>query len=62
MNRSFLIVIVPAMLVGLGYIFVMQYLGARLEPLRFVAAGVGAAVAVFLVHKYQRRKSSRRGR
>ncbi len=62
MNRSFLIVILPAIVVGLGYLFVMQYLGARLEPLRFVAAGVVAAGAVYLVHRHQRKRASRRSR
>lgn len=62
MNRSFLIVIAPAILVGLGYVFMMQYLGAHLEPFRFVAAGVVAAAAVYLVHRHQRRKSARRSR
>jgi len=62
MNRSFLIVILPAIVVGLGYLFVMQYLGARLEPFRLVAAGVAAGAAVFLVHRYQRKKGSRRSR
>jgi len=62
MNRSFLIVILPAIVVGLGYIYVMQYRGARLEPFRFVAAGVVAAAAVFLVHRHQRKKGSRRSR
>jgi positive regulator of sigma E activity len=62
MNRSFLIAILPAIVLGVGYFFVMQYLGARLEPFRFVAAGVAAAAAVFLVHRHQRKKASRRSR
>jgi ABC-type spermidine/putrescine transport system permease subunit II len=62
MNRSFLIVIVPAILVGVGYVFVMRYLGASLDLFRFVAAGVVAAAAVFLVHRYRRDKASRRSR
>ena len=62
MNRSFLIVILPAILVGVGYILVMQRLGARLDPLRFIAAGVVAAAAVFLVHRYRSRKVSHRNR
>jgi len=60
MNRSFLIIILPAIAVGLGYIFVLRWLGYQLEPLRFVMAGIVAVVAVLLVQRYQRRKPGRR--
>ena len=62
MNRSFLIIILPAIAVGLGYIFVLRWLGYELEPLRFVVAGVVTVAAVILVQRYQRRKASRRSR
>jgi ABC-type spermidine/putrescine transport system permease subunit II len=62
MNRSFLIIILPAIAVGLGYIFVLRWLGYELEPLRFVVAGVVTVAAVVLVQRYQRRKASRRSR
>jgi len=62
MNRSFLIIILPAIAVGLGYIFVLRWLGYELEPLRFVVAGVVTVAAVLLVQRYQRRKASRRSR
>jgi hypothetical protein len=62
MNRSFLIVILPAIAVGLGYIFVLRWLGYTIEPFRFVIAGVVAVAAVILVSRYQRRKAARRGR
>lgn len=62
MNRSFLIIILPAIAVGLGYLFVLRWLGYELEPFRFVAAGVVAIVAVILVQRYQRRKAARRSR
>jgi ABC-type spermidine/putrescine transport system permease subunit II len=61
MNRSFLIIILPAIAVGLGYIFVLHWLGYELEPFRFVMAGVAAIAAVILVQVYQRRKA-RKGR
>ena len=62
MNRSFLIIVVPAIAVGLGYVFVLRWLGYELEPLRFVAAGLVAVAAVVIVSRYQRRKASRRSR
>ena len=62
MNRSFLIILVPAIAVGLGYIFVLRWLGYELEPFRFVAAGLVAVAAVILVQRHQRRKAARRSR
>jgi ABC-type spermidine/putrescine transport system permease subunit II len=61
MNRSFLIVILPAIAVGLGYIFVFRWMGFHLEPFRFVVAAVVATAAVVLVRRHQSRKASRRG-
>jgi ABC-type spermidine/putrescine transport system permease subunit II len=62
MNRSFLIIILPAIAVGLGYILVLHWLGYELEPFRFIVAGIVAITAVVLVHLYQRRKGARKGR
>jgi hypothetical protein len=62
MNRSFLIIILPAIAVGLGYVLVLRWLGYELEPLRFVVAGLVAIAAVILVQRRQRRKASRRSR
>ncbi len=62
MNRSFLIVILPAVVVGIGYVLVLHWLGLALEPFRFVIAGFVTLVAVVLVHRHQRRKSSRKDR
>ncbi len=62
MNRSFLIIILPAIAVGLGYIFVLHWLGYELEPFRFIMAGIVAVAAVVLVQLFQRRKGARKGR
>jgi len=62
MNRSFLIVIVPAIAVGLGYLFMFHWLGFALEPFRFIGAAIVVAAAVILVQRRQRRKASRGSR
>jgi ABC-type Fe3+ transport system permease subunit len=59
MNRSFLIIIIPAIAVALGYFFVLRWLGYELEPFRFVMAGAMAVAAVIFVQWYQRRKAGR---
>jgi ABC-type spermidine/putrescine transport system permease subunit II len=61
MNRSFLIIILPAIAVGLGYLLVFRWLGFALDPFRFVGAGIVVIAAVILVQRYQKRKASRRG-
>jgi len=58
MNRSFLIIILPAIAVGLGYILTFHWLGYALEPFRFVAAAIVVAAAVILVQRRKRRKVS----
>jgi hypothetical protein len=62
MNRSFLIIVVPALAVALGYFFVLRWLGFELEPFRFVMAGLGAVAAVIFVQWHLRRKAARRNR
>ena len=62
MNRSFLIVILPVIAVGLGYVFVLRWLGYELEPFRFVMAGIVMVAAVILVQRHQRRKAARKDR
>jgi hypothetical protein len=62
MNRSFLIVIVPALAVGLGYLLMFHWLGFALEPFRFVGAAVLIVGAVILVQRRQRRKATRGSR
>jgi hypothetical protein len=62
MNRSFLIVLVPAIAVGLGYVFMFHWLGYSIEPFRFVAAGVVAVAAVILVQRRKRRNATRGSR
>lgn len=47
MNRAFLIILVPAILVTIGYVLVFRFLGLSLVYLRFVLGGV-----VFLAAAY----------
>ena len=62
MKRSFLIIFLPAIAVGLGYVFVLRWLGYEIEPFRFVVAGLVVVAAVVLVHRHQRRTASQRSR
>ena len=59
MNRSFLIVVLPAVAVGLGYLLMFHWLGFPLEPFRFVMAAIVVIAAVILVQRRKHRKTSR---
>lgn len=61
MNRSFLIILLPALAVAAGYIAVLHWLGYEFEPLVFIGAGLILAAAILLVHRHQKRKALRRG-
>jgi ABC-type Fe3+ transport system permease subunit len=56
MNRAFLIILIPAMLAGLGYVLVFRHEGIPVRPFPLVMATAGFIVAAGLVHRYQRRK------
>lgn len=60
MNRSFLIVLIPATLVAIAYFLMAAYAGVKLSYPRIVGAAVGFAIAVYLVHRYEQRKRARR--
>jgi hypothetical protein len=56
MNRSFLIVLIPALAVAIGYIYVLKYLHIPPSYGRLAGAGVAFAAAVAAVHYYRRPK------
>lgn len=59
MNRAFLIIAIPAVLVAAGYIFVIRYIGVQLSYFRFVMAGVGFLALIGIVWLYRKRHPRR---
>jgi len=57
MNRAFLIILVPAVLVVAMFLAAAKILGAQLNLTRFLAAGGGVIAAVGIVYLYRRRKA-----
>lgn len=47
MNRAFFIILVPAVLVALGYVLVFRLLGLSLVYLRFILGGVVFIAAAY---------------
>jgi hypothetical protein len=60
MNRSFLIVFIPAILVGIAYVLLSVYAGVKLHYDRLAGTVIGFGIAVYLVHRYDQRKRRRR--
>ena len=60
MNRAFLIILIPAVLVAAGYVLLIRMAGVQLTYFRFIMAGVVIFAAVGVVHYYLRRHPRRR--
>ncbi len=58
MNRAFLIIFVPAALVAAAFFGAAAYLGVRLNPLRFLGAGVIFLVAIVILYRRSRARPS----
>jgi len=61
MNRAFLIILIPAILVALGYVLVFRFLGITPSYLRFIVGGIIFVAAAYWLWP-QRRRSGVKGR
>ncbi|HUK29704.1 MAG TPA: hypothetical protein VLV89_01235 [Candidatus Acidoferrum sp.] len=57
MNKSFLIIGIPAILVAAGFIVTAVYSGAHLTYYRVGIAALVFVLALYFVRKYQKKKS-----
>jgi len=60
--RAYLLIILPAAIVGVGYFVIFHGLGLEMTPAPFLGALVAFAVALFFVRRYANRKARRPGR
>ncbi len=58
MNKSFLIIGIPAVLVAAGYFLMAAYFGAHLTYYRVFGAAIVFLLALYFVKKYQKKKSA----
>ncbi len=56
MNRAYLIIAIPAILIATAYFLLAAYAGVHLTYPRMIGAAAGFLVAVYVVHVYRRRK------
>ena len=61
MSRAYLLIVVPAIIVGIFYLAIFHSLGMPIGWAPFLGSDVAFAVALFLVRRYQRRKVRRPG-
>lgn len=60
MNRSFLIIAIPAALVATAYFLLSIYAGVKLSYPRIIGSGVALIVALYVVRRYTQRKAKAR--
>jgi hypothetical protein len=59
-QRAYLIILIPAAIVGVFYVAIFRGLGFDIRLAPFLGTGVIFLVALFGVWRYQRRKQGRR--
>jgi hypothetical protein len=60
MNRSFLIILIPAVIVITAYILLAIYAGVQLTYYRIAGGAIGFGVAIYWVHSYLKKHSKPR--
>jgi type IV secretory pathway TrbD component len=60
MNRAFLVIGIPAVLVLTAYFLLAAYAGVQLTYARAIGGLAGFGIAIYLVNVYARRRSARR--
>jgi ABC-type spermidine/putrescine transport system permease subunit II len=58
MNKAFIIIAIPAIVVATGYFLMAAYFGAHLTYYRIFIAAILFLLALYFVKKYQKKKSS----
>jgi len=60
MNRAFLFILIPALLVFLAYVFITRHMGVHLIYAPFLGAAGAFLGGIAAVYLYRRRKARRR--
>ena len=61
MHRAYFLIVIPAVLVGVGYVILLRHLGMPIHGGPFLGTAGAFVAAILIVRQYQRRKSRRRG-
>ena len=61
MRNAYLLIAIPAALVGVAYVFLLHYIGVPIHAGPFVGTAAAFVAAIVIVRRYQKRKSRRHG-
>lgn len=59
MRRAYLLIAVPAVLVGIAYVIILRRMELGINIAPFLGTAVAAIAAIVLVRRYQKRKPRR---
>jgi ABC-type Fe3+ transport system permease subunit len=61
MHRAYLLIAVPAILVGIAYVVLLRRMGFEIHSAPFLGTAAAAVAAIWLVRRHQKRKPRRHG-
>ena len=61
MRRAYLLIAIPAAVVGIAYVILLHYMGVPVHVGPFLGAAAAFVAAVLIVRYFQKRKSRRHG-
>jgi hypothetical protein len=62
MSRAYLLIVIPAVLVGIAYVVLLHLMGVQIHGAPFLGAAVALCAAIWIVRRFQKSKSARRGK
>jgi Flp pilus assembly protein TadB len=62
MNRAYLLIAIPAALVGIAYVVLLRLIGVQIYGAPFLGAAVALLAAILIVRRFHRSKGARRSK
>ena len=62
MNRAYLLIAIPAALVGIAYVVLLRLIGVQIYGAPFLGAPVALLAAILIVRRFHRSKGARRSK
>lgn len=61
MRRAYLLISIPAVLVGIAYVILLRHLALQIHAGPFLGAAAAAIAGILIVRRYQKRRPRRGG-
>jgi hypothetical protein len=62
MNRAYLLIAIPAALVGIAYVVLLRRIGVQIYGAPFLGAAVALLAVILIVRRFHRSKGTRRSK